>query len=695
LPDTGTLIEGKYKIVSKLREGGMGAIYKVRHRLLDELRVIKVMRREFTDNEDLQHRFTLEARTATRLRHPNLVEVQDFALDPDGTAYIVMEFIEGVTLADVLKSEGPPELPLTLEIAHQTLLALGYLHHKNVVHRDIAPDNLMLTVSDDGHPAVKLIDLGVAKALDRTVELTSTGMFLGKVRYCSPEQLGGLAAGEKLDGRSDLYSLGVVLYRVLTRELPFTGSSTRELYGEHLFKPPRPFSETDPDGRVPEPVRSAVLKALEKRREDRFGTAEEFDVEIVRLQELFGRPETRKTALLVKGARETLDNEVTVATPTASAQDRLDRQFEAAPTPPPTLSTEAMTVTAPTSDVTAREKTLPPTVPLPIPPPSSSGSRFSLLPWAAGTAAVAVLALVFGLPLLRERAIPPPASPAVVPTAAPPAQQSPQITTASTAAGPAPENAVSPRPSDSAGTAPSGQAPATEGAAAEAAETAKTRAASERARLSAASARTAAEKVEAPALAWDTYSKAIHKEVEGRERSGKQDYTEAKTAFSAAADLFREAEKAAHKEAGKRLAEHKSNVDRLNASVGDTLQKVTSEYDTEESKALVGGKQEKVLAANRVGLQFFFGGGDRVAMVRIDPPFRGAIEGIRLGDSLDLLTSKKGKPTRRRFKVAAADGYLYDSAEEGKAVRYDVDPSTKKVVRIFIGLRKFPALEAS
>src|SRR5262249_55089048 len=146
----------KYEILAKLREGGMGAIYKVRHRLLDELRVIKVMRQELLGDEELRQRFTQEAKTATRLKHANIGGFLDFALDPDGTAYIVMEFIDGVTLSDVLKAEGPPGLPFTLEIAHQALAALGYLHRKNVIHRDIAPDNLMLTV-EDRRPVVKLI----------------------------------------------------------------------------------------------------------------------------------------------------------------------------------------------------------------------------------------------------------------------------------------------------------------------------------------------------------------------------------------------------------------------------------------------------------------------------------------------------------------------------------------------------------
>ena len=207
----------------------MGTIYLVRHRLLDQIRVIKVMRAHARADPDLRRRFVDEAKMATRLNHPHLCTIHDFAIDDDATAYLVMEFIEGVNLAELRTLHGSPGLALSLEIAHQALLALGYLHRKNVVHRDVAPDNLMLSKRDDGVPHVKIIDLGIAKEADRPIEMTATGVFLGKLRYASPEQAGSLAPGERLDGRSDLYSLGVVLYELLTGERPFPGESPAEL----------------------------------------------------------------------------------------------------------------------------------------------------------------------------------------------------------------------------------------------------------------------------------------------------------------------------------------------------------------------------------------------------------------------------------------------------------------------------------
>src|ERR1700694_4833538 len=180
----------------------MGAIYKVRHRLLDEVRVVKVMRPQILADEELKQRFVEKAKTAPRLKPPNICGIYDLALDDDGTAYLVMEYIHGVTLSELAHSATPPGLAMSLEIAHQALLALGYLHRRSVVHRDIAPDHLLVTEDEESRPLVKLIDLGIAKALDRTGgEMTSTGVFLGKLKYASPGQYGGPPPGGRVRGR--------------------------------------------------------------------------------------------------------------------------------------------------------------------------------------------------------------------------------------------------------------------------------------------------------------------------------------------------------------------------------------------------------------------------------------------------------------------------------------------------------------
>jgi len=329
-----TLLEGKYEILDRLREGGMGTIYRVRHRLLDEVRVIKVMRPHAVADKDLKRRFFEEARTATRLKHPNICTILDFALDDEGTAYLVMEFIDGVNLSELLGVKGPPGIALALEIAHQTLLALGYLHRKNVVHRDIAPDNIMVSRTEDGKPLVKLVDLGIAKVADAPTEMTQTGVFLGKLRYASPEQFGALEPGQKLDGRSDLYSLGVVLFELVTGVRPFSGESPPELLRAHLFSPPMPFSEADPMSRVPSELRATILKALEKKRENRWANAEELDREIQALQRRNERKEDLDSTVAFLSSIPKIEPPERPFTP--SAQDRLDRQFGPQTTPPPT-----------------------------------------------------------------------------------------------------------------------------------------------------------------------------------------------------------------------------------------------------------------------------------------------------------------------------------------------------------------------
>jgi len=268
-------IEGKYEILGKLREGGMGAIYKVRHRLLDEICVIKLMRPQLVGDEELRARFLREARLAIKLRHANIAQLYDFTVDEeDGTAFIVMEYISGKTLEDVLAHSGPPPLGLTLEIAQQSLRALGYLHRKGLIHRDISPDNLMITEDAEGQPLVKLIDLGIAKILGG-YGLTQSGTFLGKVRYASPEQFTGGGSGA-IDARGDLYSFGIVLYELLTGRFPIAGRDPSSLIAGHLFRPPLDFAESDPAGRVPSGLRDVVYRALEKKPGDRFATALDF-----------------------------------------------------------------------------------------------------------------------------------------------------------------------------------------------------------------------------------------------------------------------------------------------------------------------------------------------------------------------------------------------------------------------------------
>jgi serine/threonine protein kinase/tetratricopeptide (TPR) repeat protein len=316
-------IEGKYEILEKMREGGMGAVYRVRHRLLDEVRVIKVMRPHLASDPTLRARFLREAKVAIRMRNRNLAQLYDFTVDDDGYAFIVMEHIKGPNLVDLVKASGPPSLGLTLEIACQALDVLGYLHRKGVIHRDIAPDNLILTRDEEQRPLVKLIDLGIAKTAKTDENLTAVGTFLGKVRYTSPEQLTS-REGAGVDRRSDLYSLAIVVYEMLTGCSPIPGSGTTALIAAHLTRPPIGFDTTDPTGAVPEGVRQAVLRCLAKSPADRFDDAAAFKhalqpfrdqhpVDAEELQRVFEAPARTTERIRVHGP--------------GSTQDHLDRGF--------------------------------------------------------------------------------------------------------------------------------------------------------------------------------------------------------------------------------------------------------------------------------------------------------------------------------------------------------------------------------
>jgi eukaryotic-like serine/threonine-protein kinase len=337
-------IEGKYEILQKIREGGMGAIYKVRHRLLDEVRVIKMMRPQLDADAEFKARFIREARVAIKLRHPNVAHLYDFTMGDDDVAFIVMEFIDGRTLEELLKAVGPPPLGLAIEIAQQSLRALGYLHGKGFVHRDISPDNLMLTEDPDGSPQIKLIDLGIAKVVGGPdAHLTKTGTFLGKLRYASPEQFS--AAGPSADARGDLYSFGVVLYELLTGVHPILGSDPSSIIAGHLFRPPLPFEETDRDGRLPAALRAAVMRALAKNPDERYANAREFAQELAAcrqpgdLQQGDWRQVLEQSAATLRSTAAATAAGEAAARP-SSTQLRLDEHFGPTTTPTPSLLME-------------------------------------------------------------------------------------------------------------------------------------------------------------------------------------------------------------------------------------------------------------------------------------------------------------------------------------------------------------------
>lgn len=292
-------VDPKYEVVRRLREGGMGAIYLVRHRLLDELRVVKVLRSHLNSDEDLRQRFLREARTAIQLRHPNIAQLYDFSVDEDGNASIVLEYIDGFTVEEFGRRPEARDVPLDLALAQQALRALGFLHRKGFVHRDVAPDNLMVTRDVDGEPLVKLIDLGIVKTLRAEGKGTATSLYLGKPRYSSPEQL----ISPEIDARADLYSFGVMLYELVTGCYPIRGHDLPSLIAAHLHGEPVPFDVSDPERRIPDPLRRLLLTTMAKEPGSRPESAEDLAARLAEIQQLFPPPAPGEAARRLDAAR--------------------------------------------------------------------------------------------------------------------------------------------------------------------------------------------------------------------------------------------------------------------------------------------------------------------------------------------------------------------------------------------------------
>ena len=263
-PMIGRVLDGRWIIDSKIGEGGMGAVYLGRQRSVNRRVAIKTLRAELTDTDEFVDRFFREAQIATTINHPNCVTILDFGQDAeDGLLFLAMEYLEGMPLSDRMVVGEALSLHQALTITDEVAAALEAAHAHGIVHRDLKPDNIFLqqTASSEAH--CKLLDFGIAKDSNASTQYTRTGQIFGTPDYMSPEQCGG----SELDGRSDLYSLGCILYEMICGQPPFPNANSMATLVAHVTEKPRPPSALDAS--IPEPLEQLVLRLLSKAPEQR------------------------------------------------------------------------------------------------------------------------------------------------------------------------------------------------------------------------------------------------------------------------------------------------------------------------------------------------------------------------------------------------------------------------------------------
>jgi serine/threonine-protein kinase len=266
---TDEVIADRYELEELVGTGGMSSVYRARDRLLERHVALKILHPHHSSDEDFVQRFRKEARLVAQLSHPNIVTVIDRG-DDGGRQFIVFEYVEGENLKEVVTREGPLPLRRVLELALQIGRGLAFAHSQGLVHRDVKPQNVLM----NGDDQAKVTDFGIARSIDVDVGVTQTGTVLGTSAYIAPEQ----ASGGDITPQTDVYSLGVVLYELLTGEVPFPGESFVAVAMKHINDPPPTLLERRPD--TPPRLAAAVDRALAKEPGERFGSMDDFVAEL-------------------------------------------------------------------------------------------------------------------------------------------------------------------------------------------------------------------------------------------------------------------------------------------------------------------------------------------------------------------------------------------------------------------------------
>jgi tRNA A-37 threonylcarbamoyl transferase component Bud32 len=274
-PLVGTVFDNKYMIESVLGQGGMSIVYKARHKYMDRIVAVKLLRENLVDDQMARLRFEQESKAASKLYHQNIVSVFDFGFTANGQAYFVMDCLEGDSLADVIEREGHIEVSRSIDIFRQICDGLEPAHKLGMIHRDLKPSNVILIKQEGSPDLVKIVDFGIAKFMPRdgvkSMSLTQTGEVFGSPMYMSPEQ----CQGQSLDTRSDIYSIGCLMYETLTGKPPFFGDTFLAIAMQHMSAPTPSFSQTAPGTNIPSAIEATVMKCMSKEPENRFQTISE------------------------------------------------------------------------------------------------------------------------------------------------------------------------------------------------------------------------------------------------------------------------------------------------------------------------------------------------------------------------------------------------------------------------------------